>query len=53
MKAWLSEQDDIALAEWTSKRNSVRAKIAANPPEEIPMDPKVKETERAVPEDEE
>jgi small subunit ribosomal protein S1 len=45
VKAWLSEQDDIALAEWTSKRNSVRAKIAANPPEEVPMDPKAKEAD--------
>jgi small subunit ribosomal protein S1 len=38
VKAWLSEQDDIALAEWTSKRNQVRARIAANPPppEEVP-----------------
>src|SRR6266568_4950822 len=32
VKAWLADQDDIALAEWTSKRNQVRAKIAANPP---------------------
>jgi ribosomal protein S1 len=53
VKAWLSEQDDIALAEWTSKRNSVRAKIAANPPEEVPMDPKVKETEQVALEGEE
>jgi small subunit ribosomal protein S1 len=39
VKAWLSEQDDIALAEWTSKRNQVRARIAANPPppEEAPV----------------
>ncbi len=36
VKAWLSEQDDIALAEWTSKRNQVRARIAANPPAEEP-----------------
>jgi small subunit ribosomal protein S1 len=36
VKAWLSEQDDIALAEWTSKRNQVRARIAANPPVEEP-----------------
>uniref|UniRef100_A0A832I3X5 30S ribosomal protein S1 n=1 Tax=Eiseniibacteriota bacterium TaxID=2212470 RepID=A0A832I3X5_UNCEI len=36
VKAWLSEQDDIALAEWTSKRNQIRAKIAANPPVEEP-----------------
>jgi small subunit ribosomal protein S1 len=53
VKAWLSEQDDIALAEWTSKRNSVRAKIAANPPEEAPVDPKVKEKDPVEPEDEE
>jgi small subunit ribosomal protein S1 len=53
VKAWLSEQDDIALAEWTSKRNSVRAKIAANPPEEAPVDPKAKETDRVPPEDDE
>ena len=53
VKAWLSEQDDIALAEWTSKRNSVRAKIAANPPEEAPVDPKVKETDRVALEEEE
>jgi len=39
VKAWLAEQDDIALAEWTSKRNQVRARIAANPPppEEAPV----------------
>jgi len=36
VKAWLAEQDDIALAEWTSKRNQIRAKIAANPPAEEP-----------------
>jgi small subunit ribosomal protein S1 len=53
VKAWLSEQDDIALAEWTSKRNSVRAKIAANPPEEVPVDPKIKEPDRVALEDEE
>jgi small subunit ribosomal protein S1 len=40
VKAWLTEQDDIALAEWTSKRNQVRAKIAANPPAEEPADPR-------------
>ncbi len=34
VKAWLAEQDDIALAEWTSRRNQVRARIAANPPAE-------------------
>jgi small subunit ribosomal protein S1 len=38
VKAWLAEQDDIALAEWTSKRNQVRAKIAANPPVEEPVE---------------
>src|SRR5438477_9517752 len=36
VKAWLSEQDDIALAEWTSRRNQMRAKIAANPQAEDP-----------------
>jgi small subunit ribosomal protein S1 len=36
VKAWLSEQDDIALAEWTSRRNQTRARIAANPPPEEP-----------------
>jgi len=34
VKAWLVEQDDIALAEWTSRRNQVRARIAASPPVE-------------------
>jgi small subunit ribosomal protein S1 len=53
VKAWLSEQDDIALAEWTSRRNSVRAKIAANPPEEAPVDPKAKDADRVALEDEE
>ena len=53
VKAWLAEQDDIALAEWTSRRNSVRARIAANPPEEAPMDPKSKETEQVALEGEE
>jgi small subunit ribosomal protein S1 len=53
VKAWLSEQDDIALAEWTSRRNSVRARIAANPPEEAPMDPKSRETEQVALEGEE
>ena len=37
VKAWLADQDDIALAEWTSKRNQVRARIAANPPAEEPV----------------
>ncbi len=36
VKSWLADQDDIALAEWTSKRNQIRAKIAANPPAEEP-----------------
>src|SRR5690349_11160602 len=36
VKAWLADQDDIALAEWTSRRNQVRARIAANPPAEEP-----------------
>ena len=40
VKAWLTDQDDIALAEWTSKRNQVRARIAANPPVEEPVAPK-------------
>jgi small subunit ribosomal protein S1 len=40
VKAWLSEQDDIALAEWTSRRNQTRARIAANPPVEEPAKPK-------------
>jgi hypothetical protein len=43
VKAWLSDQDDIALAEWTSRRNQVRARIAANPPAEDPTASKVKE----------
>ncbi|HEV2104652.1 MAG TPA: 30S ribosomal protein S1 [Candidatus Eisenbacteria bacterium] len=42
VKAWLGEQDDIALAEWTSKRNQVRARIAANPPAEEPAPAKGK-----------
>jgi ribosomal protein S1 len=46
VKAWLLEQDDIALAEWTSKRNSVRAKIAANPPAELPAEPRARDRER-------
>jgi small subunit ribosomal protein S1 len=40
VKGWLSEQDDIAIAEWTSKRNQTRARIAANPPVEPPPEPK-------------
>jgi small subunit ribosomal protein S1 len=47
VKAWLVEQDDIALAEWTSKRNQVRARIAANPPAEDTT-PKLKEDEVVV-----
>jgi small subunit ribosomal protein S1 len=39
VKSWLSEQDDIALAEWTSKRNQTRARIAANPPAEPVAEP--------------
>jgi len=50
VKAWLSEQDDIALAEWTSRRNQTRARIAANPPVEEP--PRVKSAKDAVPEEE-
>jgi small subunit ribosomal protein S1 len=45
VKAWLTDQDDIALAEWTSKRNQVRARIAANPPAEEPATSKVKDEE--------
>ncbi len=45
VKAWLSEQDDISLAGWTSRRNAIRAKIAANPPQEAPMDAKAKEVD--------
>jgi small subunit ribosomal protein S1 len=51
VKAWLADQDDIALAEWTSKRNAVRARIAANPPAETPEPKSGKE--RAEPEEEE
>src|SRR5215510_2504402 len=43
VKAWLADQDDIALAEWTSRRNQVRAKIAANPPAPEPVASKVRE----------
>ena len=43
VKAWLGDQDDIALAEWTSKRNQVRARIAANPPVEESVPSKVRE----------
>ena len=39
VKTWLSEQDDISLAEWTSKRNQMRAKIAENPPVELEVKP--------------
>ena len=48
VKAWLTEQDDIALAEWTSKRNQVRARIAANPPAEDPAAPRPKDEDVAV-----
>ncbi len=48
VKAWLTDQDDIALAEWTSKRNQVRARIAANPPAEDPAAPRVKEDDVPV-----
>jgi small subunit ribosomal protein S1 len=51
VKAWLAEQDDIALAEWTSRRNQVRARIAANPPAEEPADSKGREKIEAVPEE--
>ena len=51
VKAWLGEQDDISLAEWTSKRNQVRANIAANPPVEEPQ-PKGKLPKDDLPEDE-
>jgi small subunit ribosomal protein S1 len=50
VKAWLGEQDDIALAEWTSKRNQVRAKIAANPPAEEPVDSRIRGREDEEPE---
>jgi small subunit ribosomal protein S1 len=53
VKAWLGEQDDIALAEWTSKRNAVRAKIAANPPAEPVAEAKPREKERSEPEEDE
>jgi small subunit ribosomal protein S1 len=43
VKAWLTDQDDIALAEWTSKRNQVRARIAANPPAEDPAAAKIRD----------
>src|SRR6266581_4149634 len=52
VKAWLAEQDDIMLAEWTSKRNQARARIAANPPAE-PEPKREKVKERAEPTDEE
>jgi small subunit ribosomal protein S1 len=32
VKSWLEDQDDIALAEWTSRRNQARARIAASAP---------------------
>ena len=51
VKAWLAEQDDIALAEWTSRRNQVRAKIAANPPAEEPSESRGAAKGDAVPEE--
>jgi hypothetical protein len=53
VKAWLAEQDDIALAEWTSKRNQVRARIAANPPppEETPAEPKREKRKGGTPDE--
>ncbi len=51
VKAWLVEQDDIALAEWTSRRNQVRARIASNPPAEEPTDARGREKVEAVPEE--
>lgn len=51
VKAWLAEQDDIALAEWTSKRNQVRANIAANPPVEVPTEPRPREKSETVEEE--
>jgi small subunit ribosomal protein S1 len=51
VKGWLADQDDIALAEWTSRRNQVRAKIVANPPPEEPAEPKAREKVEAVPEE--
>jgi hypothetical protein len=50
VKAWLVEQDDIALAEWTSRRNQVRARIAANPPAEE-AESKSREKVESVPEE--
>ncbi len=52
VKSWLADQDDIALAEWTSKRNQARARIAANPPAE-PEPKREKVKERAEPAEEE
>jgi small subunit ribosomal protein S1 len=46
VKGWLADQDDIALAEWTSRRNAVRAKIAANPPAEVATEAKAKDKEK-------
>jgi small subunit ribosomal protein S1 len=51
VKAWLVEQDDIALAEWTSRRNQVRARIAANPPAEEVSEARPREKVEAVPEE--
>jgi small subunit ribosomal protein S1 len=50
VKGWLAEQDDIALAEWTSKRNQVRARIAANPPPE--PEPKAPKQKEEIPDEE-
>jgi small subunit ribosomal protein S1 len=51
VKAWLAEQDDIALAEWTSRRNQTRAKIVANPPVEPPEPKPAKHKEEPVDEE--
>jgi small subunit ribosomal protein S1 len=51
VKGWLADQDDIALAEWTSRRNQVRARIVANPPAEEPAEPRAPEKVEAVPEE--
>jgi hypothetical protein len=51
VKGWLADQDDIALAEWTSRRNQVRARIVANPPAEEPVEPRAPEKVEALPEE--
>src|SRR4030095_4238505 len=38
VKPWPAEQDNIAIAAWTSKRNQVKARIAATPPVEEPAE---------------